>query len=912
MPTLKLALPRCCSLWIFILLVSIPTSYYAQVLQGVVIEKGNRIPLANVRIQIENTQTWTITDSHGLFRIKYQPGETLVFDRSNLISISRTFSSIPTQKLAIEMDYLSTRIAEVTVSQKKKQYSEIEIREEALKNIQAFSVNEVLEQLPGQKLMNLNLNEFKPIAFRTVTPTSVSNEGFGNKSFGTSVVLDGIPLSNNENMQTYNSTYSGLFSPNTIGFGVGGGRNGYFSNANYGVDLRELSTDNIEKIEVIQGVASARYGDLTSGVIAITQKKGATPLRAYGAFRDGTQEYNLSKGFKLGERAGFLNVNINYLDSNTDPRTKFNVYKRLSTNAIWTWNSPDRRLLNTFSVSYSNNDDNANFEEEDTSMRLISNEKRDLRVSNTLKWRFDKAFFDNLNFRASYSTGYQFTHDSHLINIGGEVVGTSTKEGVYLGHYTPVSYRQTKEVEGKPIHVYTALDLSKKFQTGQWNHNTSVGMDFSLSDNKGQGRLGSPETMQNQFANGPGGSGISFRPYNFGDQVHAESRLGLYIEDNIYRKFDSVLFNLSFGLRADYQHNSFLLAPRINTYIIYNNLKLRGAFGISSKAPSLNMIYTGPRFFDAVLGDVRLPGYYNVSVVQTFIDQADNKHLKPSRGIRSELGIDYKFPFGNVALTGFYNQLKDGFTTQRYATRRDLASIEFLYNGTQAPSYEITGYTDYFYLQNKASNNLESSDKGLEFLSSINRLFFNSLSLDLQASYTVTKSNSNTDSFFKTKDVAANEIYGLYKAYETTHDQMILGGALNYRIPKSGLIFTLRTQHYLIDGNTFYNPNTPYAYLNESMEKVLLTPEQIADPNQFSHIKSGNVDQLENKLDKVYHNLNLKVTKEFTNGFRLSFYGNNFLDLKQTALVYESGQWVRKLKTGLLDLSFGAKIEYEF
>ncbi|MHA6726971.1 TonB-dependent receptor plug domain-containing protein [Chryseobacterium sp. A301] len=898
--------------WVSLLFVLIPSLGFAQLLEGVVLDKENRVPLTNVRIQIENTQTWTLTDRHGLFRIKYQPGETLVFNRSNLISIQKTYSQIPSRKVAIEMDRLSARIAEVTLSQKKKQYSEIEIREEALKNIQAFSVNEVLEQLPGQKLMNLNLNEFKPIAFRTVTPTTVSNEGFGNKSFGTSVVIDGIPLSNNENMQTYNSTYSGLFSPNSIGFGVGGGSNGYFSNSNYGVDLREISTDNIEKIEVIQGVASARYGDLTSGVIAITQKKGETPLRAYGAFRNGTQEYNLSKGFKLSEKAGFLNLNVNYLDSNTNPRTKFNVYQRLTTNAIWSWNSTNRRLLNTFSVSYSSNLDDANFEQEDTSMKITSNKKRDLRLSNTLKWRFEDSFFDNLNFRASYSSGYQFSHDSQLVNIGGEVVGTSTKEGVYQGYYTPVSYRQTKEVEGKPIHLYSALDLGKKFQTGKWNHNTSLGIDFSLSDNKGQGRLGSPETMQNQFANGTGGGGIAFRPYNFGDNVKAESQVGLYVEDNIYRKFDSVLFNLSVGLRADYQNENFLLAPRINTYVIYNNFKLRGAFGISSKSPSLNMIYTGPRVFDVVLGDVRLPGYYNLSVVQTFIDQADNKNLKPSRGIRSEIGMDYKFPFGNIALTAFYNKLSNGFTTERYATRRDLADIEFLYNGASAPTYEISGYSDYYFIQNKASNNLNSSDRGLELLSSINRLFLNSLSLDLQASYTVTKSNSNTDSFYRSKDPQSTEIYGLYRSYETTHDQLILGGALNYRIPKAGMIFSLRSQHYLIDGNAFYNPNTPYAYLNRDLDKILLTPEQISDPNQFAHIKSGNTDQVENKLDKVYHNLNLKITKEFRSGFRLSFYGNNFLDLKQTTRVYENGQYVKRLQPGLLDLSFGAKIEYEF
>ncbi len=884
-----------------------------QTIQGKIIEKGGGLPLENVRVHIENTGIWTLSNSNGEFQIKYEPGETLVLSRSNLVEIKKSYRNLPSSgRLTFEMDYLSARIKEITISQKKNQYSEIEIREEALKNIQAFTLNEVLEQLPGQKLMNLELNEFKPIALRTVVPTTVSTEGFGNKSFGTSIVLDGIPLSNNENMQTYNTNYSSLFAPNNIGFGVTNGRNGYFSNANYGVDLREISTDNIEKVEVIQGVASARYGDLTSGVISITRKKGKTPLRAYAAFRSGTQEYNLSKGFSLGEKAGTLNVNLNYLDSNTNPRTRFNVFKRANANVMWNWNSPDRKILNTLTLSYGENFDDANFEEEDESRKIVNNKKRDFTLSNSLNWRFDDSFFDNLGVRASFSTGYQFTHDSQLVNVGGEIVGTSTEEGVYLGAYTPVSYRQTKEVEGKPVRLFFGSDLSKKFTTGEWNHNLSVGADFSYSDNKGRGRLGSPETMQNQFSFQPGSGGIGFRPYNFSERVIAETQAGVYLEDNLSRAFGNSLFNLSFGLRADYQSESFLLAPRINSYFIYKNFKFRGAFGISSKAPSLNMIYTGPRFYDAILADLRLPGYYNVNAIQTIIDQADNLHLKPSIGIRQELGMDYKFKGGNIALTAFYNKLKDGFTTERYVNKRDLAQLEWTYHGTQAPTYEIIGTTDYYYLQNRAINALSSTDKGLELLVAINQLPLENLSLDIQGSYVQTKSDSNTDSFYKSEIPFLEEIYGVYRSYPTTHDQLTIGSAINYRIPKAGMIFSLRTQHYIIDGNSFYNPNLPYAYINKNLEKVLLSQEQIEDPSQLAHIKSGNTNEVENKLDKVFHNFNMKITKEFKSGFRFSFYANNFLDLKQTTRVFTNGAWVKRLRTDLLSLSFGTKIEYEF
>lgn len=44
---------------------------------------------------------------------------------------------------------------------KKKEYSEITLGKEAIENVQAFSLNEVLQQLPGQVTMDFNNNEFK-------------------------------------------------------------------------------------------------------------------------------------------------------------------------------------------------------------------------------------------------------------------------------------------------------------------------------------------------------------------------------------------------------------------------------------------------------------------------------------------------------------------------------------------------------------------------------------------------------------------------------------------------------------------------------------------------------------------------------------------------------------------------------
>lgn len=895
--------------------------YTAQQLNGVIIESGTGTAVPNVKVQIENSEIWTLSDSDGTFSIDYKAGETLLLSRYGLIDKRISFPEFPSQKIAVSVLPSSIRIDEVTLSAKNRNYSEIEIKEEALKNIQAFSLSDVLQQLPGQKLANLTLNEFKPIVFRSVIPTSVTGDGFGNKSFGTAVVVDGIPLSNNENMQQYmgnfgsqNSSFPGaLFSPNTLGFGVSNGFNGYFSNTNYGADLREIPVESIEKVEIVQGVASARYGDMNSGLINITQKKGASPYRAYVAVQEGTQEFNLNKGFKISDRAGFLNVNLNYLKSNTDPRTKFNVFNRYNGSLLWSYFSKNRRFSNSVSASYSENFDDANFEEEDTNERITNNKTRRFSIANSMKYRFENGFFDNVDFKINYTSGYQLSHDSRLVNSGGNVIGTSTGEGVYTGVYSPVSYREVKEVEGKPISFFSGLDFSKKFTVDNWINNFAVGTSFRLSDNKGRGRLGSPESLAVAISNSSAGSGgTAFRPYNFGENVRAESQFSVYAEDNIFRKFANSILNVSAGVRADYQNETLVVAPRINSYYIYKNLKFRAGFGISSKAPGMNMIYTGPRYYDVVLADLRLPGFYNIGVVQTYVDVANNPHLKPSRSSRSEVGADYKFTFGNVSLTGYYNRLSDGFTSQNFANKRQLAKLQFNNNGAQAPTYTILSYSDYFYTQSRIVNTLESTDKGLELMSSFNKLPVKNVSLDVQGSYVVTSNNSHNDRLVLTKDLAANEIYGLYKSYETTYRQLSLGGAVNYHLAKAGLIISLRSQHYIFDDYRFNNPNLPYGYLNRNLETVLMTQEEINNPQIFAHIKSGDRNEVEENQHKVFHNLNLRITKDFLNGFRFSFYANNFLDLKQTETAFSQGSYYDAVRTDLQTLSFGAKIEYEF
>jgi ferric enterobactin receptor len=900
---------------IFLLIVNTISAQQQLVIKGNVIDKVTQKPLQSVSVLDVKSNRWSITDEKGYFEIKLNDSKEFSLN-FRLLGKQEKNSTYTKEQVAmpiqVQLENDDLRLEEVIVSARKgKNFSEITMGREVINQVQAFSISDVLEQLPGQATTNFDINEFKAIAFRTVKPDRIGNTAFGNKSFGTAIVVDGIPISNNENMQSYGGNFGEPYSPNTLGFGDSSGNdfNGYFSNANYGADLREISVGNIEKIEVVQGIPSAKYGDLTSGLIKIEQKAGKSPFRIYTSLRDGASEYGFSKGFRISDKIGFLNTTVNYTKSNSEPRVSYTEYNRINTNLMWSWSN--KNIRNSFSVDYGLNNDDVNYEAEDKDNKIVKNKKTDISISNRFKMNFSKGYFDNLEVNFNLKRSNQFTFESSIVNIGGTIVGTSTTEGVYSGSYTLPSYTTVKEVEGIPISSFFSADLYKTASIGDWTHSMSYGTSMRMSDNKGRGRLGSPETINSAFAGGNGSAGQGFRPYNYSDNVLAEYQFSLYAEDNIVKNWDRSSLNINAGLRYDNQYGYSFLAPRLNAFYEQDNFKVRGGFGLTSKSPSLNQVYTGPRYYDAVLGDYRLPGYYNLGIVQTFIDYSNNENLKPSKSLRSELGFDYKLPFGNLSVTGFYNNLYDGITSQALPTTRQVADLEINFNGNQLPSYTITGYSPFYYLQNQLVNKYKSNDRGVEFFMNFDKTLIKNVTFDINGSYVETTNRNDIDRYYRSTDGNSKEKFGIYEPYNEFYKSFRLGGNINYHLSEIGMVIAIRSEHFIIDDTNYNNDNKLYAYLDPTLTKVLIPEKDRTNTALYGHIMSTKSVHDEG-LQKVYHNFNLRVSKEFLNGFRFSFYANNFLDLKQSEIALVNGSFKKRIKPEMVQLSFGTKIEYQF
>lgn len=886
-------------------------------ISGVVIDYELQTPMANVVVTNLSTNEWIVTDELGSFELKDITNQPITVQFTILGKHDRKVVLKPQDvknNLRIDLYDSNLRLDEIVINIKKSEnFSEINLGREQIDQVQAMSLNDVLEMLPGQSITNFTLNEFKPIVFRTAKPATISNNSFGNKSFGTQIVLDGIPMSNNENMQSYASNEGNTYSPNYIGFGDGASSfNGSFTNANYGYDLRGIATDNIENIEIVQGVPSVKYGDLTSGLVKIEQRAGKSPFKISSSLREGTMQHTLTKGFQLGKRAGNLNTTIDYLKSNSDVRNSYSSYERIDAQLLWSWNNKKGTVRNSFTVDYGKNYDNANYEEQNTDLKVTKNKRTDFGISNRFKWNADKKWFDQLTFNTNYKYTNQNTYDSKVVNVGGEVIATSVEEGIYLGSYTSPSYKYVKEVEGKPISFYAATEFTKNLTTGLFSHRINYGLNFRMSDNNGRGRLGSPETQVNFYGLSSGEGGAGFRPYNYLLHVKAETITSAYIEDELIRNYENSKLNISGGLRYDNfygRHN--VVQPRINVFYEIPKMKFRAGYGLAAKAPSLNQIYTGARYYDVVLGDYRLPGVYNVAFVQTFIDEPNNLDLGPSKSHRFELGYDVMLPFGTFNITGYYNKLFDGITDEQRVIKRDLAQIDVQNNGTTAPDYSITGFQTFYYTQNYIVNKQESIDQGLEFFISLKKDLVKNFSFDFNGAFTKTSNLNKVDRLYKAEVAGKNEVYGVYAPYQTNYKNFKIGGNVTYHSPVLGLIVSLRSEHFLIDEENYNSKMTPYAFIDTNLNKQIIPEEDRSNEEKYGHIiyEGSSKDQ---KLDAIYHNFHLRISKDFKSGFRFSFYANNFMNLRPKQFYQETTTGYYRINPDVIKLSFGTKIEFKF
>jgi len=360
------------------LLLLLPVGLTAQTvtMAGRITDEQSGKPVEFASILMKENGFWAITDAKGAFSIKNVPmgKATLTIQclgyakRDIVLNIVRDMP-----RLRFTMKQESLKLDEVTVTAKRKtdeSTTSYTIDRTTLDNQQLLNIGDITTLMPGGKTINPTLMNDNRMALR-----SGSSEK-GNASFGTAIEVDGIRMNNNGEM-----------------------------GETTGASTRTLSTSNIESVEVVTGIPSVEYGDLSNGVVKVNTRKGKSPFIIEGKINQHTYQIAVNKGFDLGGRNGVLNASFERARSNSNIASPYTAYQRniLSLNYMNIFMQNTTPL--TLNVGVTGNIGGYNAEADPDNELDDYTKSRDnaLRANFDLNWLLNKSWITNLSLRGSLS-----------------------------------------------------------------------------------------------------------------------------------------------------------------------------------------------------------------------------------------------------------------------------------------------------------------------------------------------------------------------------------------------------------------------------------------------------------------------------------------------------------------------------
>ena len=268
-------------------------------LNGIIKSKSDGRPIEYATVTLKECELWAITDNKGRFAIKNVPmGNVTLTVRclgfATFTTKVNVRAGMPRVDIGLNDDNLKLNEVEVVAKRKgDATTTSYTIDRLALDNRQALNLGDIMSLLPGGKTWNSSLLRDTRIALRS------SSGEMGNASFGTAIEVDGVRLDNNA----------------TPGETLGAG-------------TRTLSTANIESVEVVTGVPSVEYGDLSNGIVKVNTRSGKSPFIVEAKLNQNTRQLALSKGVDLGGKMGLFNFSMEHARTFGDITSPFTAYQR--------------------------------------------------------------------------------------------------------------------------------------------------------------------------------------------------------------------------------------------------------------------------------------------------------------------------------------------------------------------------------------------------------------------------------------------------------------------------------------------------------------------------------------------------------------------------------------------------------
>ncbi len=756
--------------------------------------------------------------------------------------------------------------------------SSIVYDKEAIAQVRAFSLIDVLNTLPGRESVSPTILSPQTINLRGGDQGGAFNL---NNTLGVAIVMDGIRLSNDANMQNRALSQFGM-----AGSILGGANSTNSSDVPFqGMDLRDIPVETIERIEVVQGVASAKYSEITDGAILIERQAGRTPYQFNININGGSTNYALSKGFALLENGGAINLGINYASSNADPRDKVKQYHRVSNSLMWT-KSFGSAIRNTFSADFNLRRDHVHQDPDDDSRRMSYSRENRLRFSNRFRLTTASALARTISLNLNYSEGRQDNYAQWHLNQLPKGYTNKDTTGTYPGVVLGGRYLAFEQIVGNPITASADLHLSGNYRLGTLLVNLSYGANSSYSNNGGKGIIAEsdrPRWVNNNMTNA--------RPYDY-ESIPALINTGIYANNQIRANIGGYKLNSNLGLRYDIQNGYGTWQPRINnTLESASGWALSLGYGISTKSPTLAHRYPAPTYIDIPLLDLYANSNRHLFLVHTEKIINDNSHLKPSRSRQLEAGLSKQGKTVSSSLFAYAKWNTDGFNSAPILRSFYLPDYE-AHDVDGQLSYRETG-THTLHLTtagNTVLNSVRSDSYGLEWYLSTVQIepIMTSFSLNHSVSHSY-YFNDRERLRENTTGLTVDGIRATYFAYgpeESKQWAMMSKLTTTTHIPRIGFVILmnadvnwLRRTHR--DRNAYMQGIAIY---DENLRRI--DAANLSAPDLIPQYTTSASYRDETRQPIIYGVINLSVTKEIRKNIRIGISAYNAFNLRPQHVTY--------------------------
>ncbi len=904
---------------LFILLMATPLTALAQkgnnrvahTLELTVKDKDNKEPIIMATIQLQPTGMLAVTNADGkatlrnidegnyTVNVSYVGYETLNINVKVNKNLKMTCQLVPTTLALQEVNVVARQKAGGASTTSV-------IGRQAIDHLQAASLADILQLLPGQLMTNTDLTAQSNLQIRTLGNNNTA-------AFGSSVIMDGMPISNDGNLQA----------------------GGFSSTAFTGTDLRNLSADDIQEVEVIRGIPSAEYGDLTSGLMVVKSKIGVTPWQVKGKINPGMMNYSLGKGLRM-DKYGVLNFNVDYAQSWGDPRMKTKSFDRYTMSIGYgiditkKWHT-DTKLRYMYSKDWNGNDPDAIQDGTEN-----KNTNKNLTLTHNGRISIDRLFSRSLNYTIGLTlTGTDDISTKYVPTTNGVVhIITARETGYNSIPWLNRSYLATGYTESRPGNVYAKLNNNFFLKGKKTNHRFKVGVDYHYDWNSGKGYYNADESLPLK----PNENG---RPRAFSD-IPGLHQIAAYLEDNFTWEYAKGR-NLRIVAGARFQAmqpfsdvSTTALSPRLNmTFDVTKWLTLRGGIGLNSKAPGLNYLYPDNSYNDHIAMAYYAGG--NTDPQQAGSMVVAHTHVQPvefSRGLKNatttkiEAGADIKLPGGRkLSVTVYQDKTPNGFSSAiQYVTYE---SLQFA-DPTAYQQGLANNVPSIFWTTNgQVSNDNVLQNRGIEFDFDLGRIKPLNTNIYFSGAWQESKSWSEGQNSINPQDLPAE-----YKARSTTPYKLVYPSGLDYsrnrrfvntlrlvtNIPQLRMVASFTGQVIWHSSTySFSADKDPYAFITTDLQWHTISPDQLSGwldtAGNWSATQPASGISLEKQLirpnendvvkEPITWNLSARLTKEFGKFAGLSFYANNVLYYEPFMSTNTSGTLTQRNSSSY---SFGVEL----